>query len=100
MVYPLLCLRCTDSALNTLNNMYGYSAMEMQEAFVKIKEQAKAYLGRTLREDHQVCVCVYGRGHALAIQLTSHAFSHQRHGFLLSLPSLTSLPSHRLGSAF
>ncbi len=24
--------------------MYGYNAMEVQEAFVKIKEQAKAYL--------------------------------------------------------
>ena len=40
--------RCTDSSLNTLNNMYGYSAMEMQEAFVKIKEQAKAYLVRPM----------------------------------------------------
>jgi transformation/transcription domain-associated protein len=24
--------------------MYGYNAMEVQEAFVKIKEQARAYL--------------------------------------------------------
>lgn len=27
-----------------INNMYGYNAMEVQEAFVKIKEQARAYL--------------------------------------------------------
>jgi transformation/transcription domain-associated protein len=37
---------CTDSSLTVLNTMYGYSAMEMQEAFVKIREQAKAYLDR------------------------------------------------------
>jgi transformation/transcription domain-associated protein len=27
-----------------INNMYGYNAMEVQEAFIKIKEQARAYL--------------------------------------------------------
>jgi len=27
-------------------NRYGYSAMEVQEAFVKIREQARAYLER------------------------------------------------------
>jgi hypothetical protein len=28
--------------------MYGYNAMEVQEAFVKIKEQARAYLALPL----------------------------------------------------
>jgi hypothetical protein len=28
--------------------MYGYPAMEMNEAFVKIREQSKAYLDRPL----------------------------------------------------
>lgn len=37
---------CSDSSLYILNTLYGYSAMEMQEAFVKIREQAKAYLER------------------------------------------------------
>jgi transformation/transcription domain-associated protein len=30
--------------VTVINNMYGYNAMEVQEAFVKIKEQARAYL--------------------------------------------------------
>ena len=33
--------RCPDVCLSILNNMYGYNAMEVQEAFVKIREQAK-----------------------------------------------------------
>ncbi|GAX77356.1 hypothetical protein CEUSTIGMA_g4802.t1 [Chlamydomonas eustigma] len=37
---------CTDFALSALNNLYGYSSMEMREAFVKIREQAMAYLAR------------------------------------------------------
>ncbi|KAF5841324.1 hypothetical protein DUNSADRAFT_13399 [Dunaliella salina] len=36
----------TDTCLNILNTMYGFSAMEVQEAFVKIREQARAYLER------------------------------------------------------
>ncbi|KIY95658.1 transformation/transcription domain-associated protein [Monoraphidium neglectum] len=35
---------CPELCINVVNNMYGYSAMEVQEAFVKIREQAKAYL--------------------------------------------------------
>ena len=30
--------------IDIINNMYGYNAMDVQEAFVKIREQAKAYL--------------------------------------------------------
>eukprot|EP00252_Welwitschia_mirabilis_P021819 TRINITY_DN5712_c0_g1_i1.p1 TRINITY_DN5712_c0_g1~~TRINITY_DN5712_c0_g1_i1.p1 ORF type:complete len:3567 (+),score=681.06 TRINITY_DN5712_c0_g1_i1:1467-10703(+) len=33
-----------DVCVNILNKMYGFPQMEVQEAFVKIKEQAKAYL--------------------------------------------------------
>jgi transformation/transcription domain-associated protein len=33
-----------DVCVNVLNKMYGYAQMEVQEAFVKIREQAKAYL--------------------------------------------------------
>jgi transformation/transcription domain-associated protein len=33
-----------DVCIIVINNMYGYNAMEVQEAFVKIKEQARAYL--------------------------------------------------------
>lgn len=36
----------TDTCLSILNTMYGFSAMEVQEAFVKIREQARAYLER------------------------------------------------------
>jgi hypothetical protein len=35
---------CPEVCNAIINNMYGYNAMEVQEAFVKIKEQAKAYL--------------------------------------------------------
>ncbi len=35
---------CPDVCITVINNMYGYNAMEVQEAFVKIKEQARAYL--------------------------------------------------------
>ena len=35
---------CPETCLSILQNMYGYNAMEVQEAFVKIREQAKAYL--------------------------------------------------------
>eukprot|EP00798_Chlamydomonas_sp_ICE-L_P011531 gene11531-34243_t len=35
---------CTDTCLGILNNLYGYNAMEVQEAFAKIREQARAYL--------------------------------------------------------
>jgi transformation/transcription domain-associated protein len=34
--------------ITVINNMYGYNAMEVQEAFVKIKEQARAYLALPL----------------------------------------------------
>ncbi len=37
-----------DVAIAIINNMYGYGAMEVQEAFVKIREQAKAYLDMPL----------------------------------------------------
>lgn len=30
---------CPDLCINVVNNMYGYNAMEVQEAFVKIREQ-------------------------------------------------------------
>ncbi|GFR40173.1 hypothetical protein Agub_g730, partial [Astrephomene gubernaculifera] len=33
-----------DTCLQMLNTLYGYNAMEVQEAFIKIKEQAEAYL--------------------------------------------------------
>lgn len=33
-----------DVCVTVLNKMYGYAQMEVQEAFVKIREQAKAYL--------------------------------------------------------
>ncbi|KAL6746236.1 hypothetical protein V8C86DRAFT_2445362, partial [Haematococcus lacustris] len=33
-----------ETCLNILNTMYGYNAMEVQEAFVKIREQANAYM--------------------------------------------------------
>ena len=39
---------CPDLCINVVNNMYGYNAMEVQEAFVKIREQVG------------VCVCVWG----------------------------------------
>jgi hypothetical protein len=35
---------CPEVCVSIINNMYGYNAMEVQEAFVKIKEQAQAYL--------------------------------------------------------
>jgi hypothetical protein len=34
--------------ITVINNMYGYNAMEVQEAFIKIKEQARAYLALPL----------------------------------------------------
>lgn len=39
---------CPDVCITVINNMYGYNAMEVQEAFVKIKEQARAYLALPL----------------------------------------------------
>lgn len=30
---------CPELCINVVNNMYGYNAMEVQEAFVKIREQ-------------------------------------------------------------
>ena len=41
--------------ITVINNMYGYNAMEVQEAFVKIKEQARAYLA--LPHDLQAGEC-------------------------------------------
>ncbi|GIL45633.1 hypothetical protein Vafri_2841, partial [Volvox africanus] len=38
--------RLPDTCLQMLNTMYGFNAMEVQEAFIKIKEQAEAYLDR------------------------------------------------------
>ena len=33
-----------DTAKYVINHLYGYNAMEVQEAFTKIREQAKSYL--------------------------------------------------------
>lgn len=41
---------CPDTCLQMLNSLYGYNAMEVQEAFVKIKEQAEAHLDRGLAD--------------------------------------------------
>lgn len=38
---------CPDVCINIIGTMYGFNAMEVQEAFVKICEQAKAYLDMT-----------------------------------------------------
>ena len=35
---------CAETCKNIINTMYGFNAMEVQEAFIKIKEQAKAFL--------------------------------------------------------
>lgn len=45
--------------ITIINNMYGYNAMEVQEAFVKIKEQARAYLAlpHDLRAGEPVHAC-------------------------------------------
>ena len=39
-----------DVTITIINTMYGYNAMEVSEAFVKVQEQAKAYLLRP--EEH------------------------------------------------
>lgn len=41
-----------DVCVTILDNMYGHPAMEVQEAFVKIREQAKAYLEMTEELTH------------------------------------------------
>jgi hypothetical protein len=46
--------------------MYGYNAMEVQEAFIKIKEQARAYLALPL--DLQAG----GRGGMLLLNIGLH----------------------------
>jgi hypothetical protein len=54
---------CPDVCITIINNMYGYNAMEVQEAFVKIREQARAYLAlpHDLRAGvPPACVCVCG----------------------------------------
>ena len=33
-----------EAAKSIINTLYGFNAMEVQEAFVKIREQAKAFL--------------------------------------------------------
>jgi len=33
-----------DACVQAINNLYGFNAMEVQEAFVKVQEQGKAYL--------------------------------------------------------
>ncbi|KAK9813189.1 hypothetical protein WJX72_010368 [[Myrmecia] bisecta] len=35
---------CYETCKNIINNLYGFNAMEVQEAFVKITQQAKAFL--------------------------------------------------------
>lgn len=55
MLSPMCRLRCfpnrhglPEVCITVINNMYGYNAMEVQEAFIKIKEQARAYLALPL----------------------------------------------------